>query len=102
MKERLSTDRLLVHAGQDELVEEFREYRWKARTSQSEDASRQEPVKIKDDMLDALRYLVMSLPVKGKSPVQEDNASFTQRLVREDMDRIRKRRRVRVGDLRAR
>lgn len=101
VKERLTSERLFLHAGLDELVEEFREYRWKPRKGQSEDAAKQEPVKIKDDMLDALRYLVMSMPVKGRRPEDEDDATFTQRLVREDLERIRGRRRVRVGSLAA-
>lgn len=100
VKERLATERLHVHAGQDELITEFREYRWKPRKGQSEDAARQEPVKINDDILDALRYLVMSLPVKGHAPEEPDETTFTQRLVREDLTRLRRRRRRRVGSLR--
>lgn len=62
VKERLNTNRIVVFAGQDELVEEFKQYRWKPGRTGSEEASPQEPVKINDDLLDALRYLVMQLP----------------------------------------
>jgi hypothetical protein len=51
VKERLDTNRLVVHAGQDELVEEFKQYRWKPTRAGSEEASSQEPVKINDDLL---------------------------------------------------
>lgn len=62
--------RLVVMAnnsnGDDELpglIEEFPLYRWKQRHNQAgEGASPQEPIKVKDDHLDGLRYGVMSNP----------------------------------------
>jgi hypothetical protein len=71
VKERLNTNRLVLFAGQDELVEEFKQYRWKSARSGSEEASPQEPVKINDDLLDALRYLVMQLP-QFREPKDEE------------------------------
>ncbi|UTI65622.1 hypothetical protein NBH00_05275 [Paraconexibacter antarcticus] len=99
VKERLSTGRLLVHAGNEELVEEFRDYRWKARRNQSEDASPEEPIKVKDDMLDALRYLVMSLPVKGRAEADEKLLTGPEQMLQDDLaSKWRKRRkRQRIG-----
>jgi hypothetical protein len=60
VKVRLRTQRLLVHADQEQLVGEFRNYRWKnTDKSTSEDEPKREPIKANDDLLDALRYGLM-------------------------------------------
>jgi hypothetical protein len=67
IKERLRTDRLAIQADCEELVDEFQNYRWKTkRNAQTDDVSPQQPIKKNDDLLDPLRYLVMSMPVKGE------------------------------------
>jgi hypothetical protein len=66
VKDRLRTDRLHIQADCDELIDEFGSYRWKSkRNSQSEDVQPQRQIKKNDDILDPLRYLIMSMPVKG-------------------------------------
>jgi hypothetical protein len=74
IKERLRSGRLVLQAsctegqegegGVGSLAWEFGKYRWKGRRTRSEDAPPAEPIKVDDDQLDALRYLVMSLPRK--------------------------------------
>lgn len=70
------------------LIEEFPEYRWKSATK-GESAGREEPIKVKDDELDALRYLVMSNPRGPRTPDPEDqppeNAADYERWERSQM-----------------
>jgi hypothetical protein len=89
VKERLRTERLILHGEScDQLIHEFHEYRWKRSRGRSEDAPKAEPIKINDDLLDALRYLVMSMP-RGPEPVEQDpdrglsdaDRSFRQSLI---------------------
>lgn len=55
------------------LIEEFPLYRWRQRASQAgEGASPQEPIKVKDDHLDGLRYGVMSNPTGLRFDDAED------------------------------
>lgn len=55
------------------LVEEFPLYRWKPRSvSANEGPTPQEPIKVKDDALDAMRYLIMSNPTELIVPEDED------------------------------
>ena len=61
VKERLENRRLLVTANCQELLGQFRRYRWKTPT-RSEDDPKEQPVKTDDHLLDALRYVVMSRP----------------------------------------
>jgi hypothetical protein len=79
---RLRTQRLLVHADQEQLVGEFRNYRWKnTDKSTSEDEPKREPIKANDDLLDALRYGLMSMPVKAKRERPTRSASCQPRIV---------------------
>jgi hypothetical protein len=96
--ERLKTRRLLVQASCPELVKEFQEYRWKVSRRQSDDAPKAEPIKRNDDLLDALRYLVMSMPqpntVRGGD---EDYDSPPIRAFKHSLDRLRRGKRPRIG-----
>jgi len=68
VKERLRSDRLIIHASCPALIDEFKNYRWKKpRQQQVEDVGTAAAViKKNDDLLDALRYGLMSMPTKGK------------------------------------
>lgn len=99
VKERLISERLLIHASNVDLIEEFRDYRWKAQKGQVEGASTQEPIKLKDDQLDALRYLIMSLPLKAKDVKEERELTEAERSLKHDLQKKwrQKRARVRIG-----
>jgi hypothetical protein len=100
VKERLRTDRLVIHASCEQLIDEFRKYRWKQNRTQSEDAGKQgDVIKSNDDLLDALRYLVMSMPTKGRpehdAPLDLSPATLA---FRERVKRLgSKRKTVRIG-----
>jgi phage terminase large subunit-like protein len=100
VKERLRTERLVLHGEScDQLIHEFHEYRWKRSRGRSEDAPKAEPIKINDDLLDALRYLVMSMP-RGPEPVEQDpdrGLSDADRSFRQSLRRLRKPKRPRIG-----
>jgi hypothetical protein len=102
----LAAPLLVVQASCEDLVDEIHTYRWKQPRGQRIDAPRAEPIKRNDDLLDALRYLVMSLPMKAKAPRIEDDEdehpagrAFRKHVAREaqEADRARRRRRVARG-----
>lgn len=102
VKERLASGRLVIHAGNEDLVEEFTSYRWKARKGASEDASPQAPIKINDDILDALRYLVMSLPIKGHLVEEPVIRTTAEQALHDDLEaKWRKRKTHRIGSVAA-
>jgi hypothetical protein len=53
--------RLFICANCEETISQFTTYRWKERKG-SEEEGKDEPVKARDHLLDALRYVVMSRP----------------------------------------
>ena len=61
VKERLQNRKLFVTANCQETISEFRKYRW-ATATRTEDDAKERPVKRDDHLLDALRYVVMSMP----------------------------------------
>jgi len=83
----LATDRLHVGAGCEVLVEQFNRYRW-SRVGRSEDAAPERPVKRDDHLLDALRYLVMALPIAEVAPAA-DGRSRLERLLAQDVAKAR-------------
>lgn len=93
--------RLVVQAQCDDLIDEFRNYRWKKPRGRSDDAPRAEPVKRNDDLIDALRYLVMSMPgAARKYEAEEGESSLAARAFKERVKRLGKtgkRRRGRLG-----
>jgi phage terminase large subunit-like protein len=99
VKERLLSDRLVVQASCEDLINEFEEYRWKSPRGRAEDAPKPEPIKRNDDLLDALRYLVMGLPQKAKAEAEEEEVSEATRAFRHSLKRLsrRHRRRAPVG-----
>lgn len=103
IKERLAADppRLVVQASNDELCEEFREYRWKSPKGKAESAPKAEPIKRKDDLMDALRYGVMQLTSapKAREPEPEEAGTPEQQSFRAHLKRIAggRGRRSRIG-----
>jgi hypothetical protein len=95
----LAAPLLVVQASCEDLVDEIHTYRWKQPRGQRIDAPRAEPIKRNDDLLDALRYLVMSLPMKAKAPVEDDEDEHPAgRAFRKHVARLaRKKRTARVG-----
>lgn len=62
--ERREPAGLLVTASCVELIAEFGRYRWASPPRNAESRVREEPVRRDDDVIDALRYVCMSDPVK--------------------------------------
>lgn len=83
----LAQDRLHIGAGCDVLIEQFNRYRWR-KAGRAEDDAPERPVKRDDHLLDALRYLVMALPIIEVEPAA-DNRSRMQRLLAADVQRSR-------------
>jgi hypothetical protein len=98
VKERLRSDRLRFQARTGPLLEEIPEYRWRGQSrSRLEDASPAKPIKRKDDCLDALRYLVMGRPTKPQAKVEPEPARGPERSRLASLERLRRRRRGRIG-----
>lgn len=64
--------RLFIFNTCHELIDEFSKYRYKelSTNQKGKQAEKEEPMKVDDHALDALRYLIMSRP---EAPTQEDN-----------------------------
>jgi hypothetical protein len=88
IKERLKEDPpgLTIQASCEELIKEFHEYRWKKPKGVREDAPKAEPIKRNDDLLDALRYLVMSMPQPPEKRGTPDLHDRDRQLVREHVE----------------
>ena len=85
------------------LIDEFPKYRWKpAGRSQAE--PKEEPVKADDHLLDALRYVCMSMPTAPTDFVAPLNESPIEKLLREDQEGVnfrkqRKNQSTEMGDI---
>lgn len=79
--------RLTIHAGNEALEEEFENYRWK-QAPNVESVGREEPIKVNDDILDALRYVIMSRTIAGDEQDEDEKhepenvRAFRQHLAR--------------------
>ena len=89
IRDRLRDDppRLLITANCENLIYQFKHYRWK-KESHGEAEGKEEPVKRDDHALDALRYLVMSNPFAPKMPVEEEVLSPADQAFRDSLERI--------------
>ena len=88
VRERLDAGKLIVCGNCPELLGQFKRYRWVSDTGRTEHASKEQPVKKDDHLLDALRYVVMQRPLaptKPKEPVYEDAKTI---MLRRHMERI--------------
>jgi len=84
VKVRIEKHRLLVTANCQNLIDEFRKYRW-ATATRSEDDPKEAPVKRDDHLLDALRYVVASMPYATEAIQLQKHMTPLERAVREDM-----------------
>jgi phage terminase large subunit-like protein len=85
VRERFQKGTLFVQANCAEMIDELQKYRWKA-PPRSGEATREAPVKLEDDLVDALRYAVMSRPYLPAAAVRSDEDPI-QRMMREDQER---------------
>jgi hypothetical protein len=92
---RLVDHRLRVWSSADRLLgDEFSNYRWKRASGRTEDVAKPEPIKRNDDLIDALRYMVIRIPVwRGDKPygAEEDPYDPRRRLARESIRALRNR-----------
>jgi hypothetical protein len=77
---------LHVHAGNDQLIDEFREYRWKPAPTRRA-VGQEEPIKVNDDILDALRYVIMFRTIPGGD--QEEDEPDRARSQQSWVDRVK-------------
>lgn len=75
----LEREKLLLWADQEELRDEFEMHRWKAQRGENE--KEPEVIKTNDDILDPLRYILMSRPPLAKETGPEFEQSFHQKLL---------------------
>jgi phage terminase large subunit-like protein len=84
VKERLQTHRLLITANCQNLIDEFRKYRWSS-PSRAQDDPKEKPVKVDDHLLDALRYVVASRPITPLPEEEESQLTPMEAAMRRDM-----------------
>lgn len=85
VRERFQKNTLFVQANCVEMIDELQKYRWKA-PPRSGEATREAPVKLEDDLVDALRYAVMSRPYLPDAALKSDEDPI-QQMMREDQER---------------
>lgn len=73
---------LLITANCVELIAELGRYRWSSPPRSGEGRVREEPVRRDDDVIDALRYVCMSDPVKPRELSQQGPETVQQRWAR--------------------
>ena len=95
VRERFQKFTLHVRDSCPQLIKELTQYRWKA-PPRSGEATREAPVKLKDDLVDALRYLVMSRPYAPEHETP-DNESPLERAMREDQERSSRSTDINIG-----
>jgi phage terminase large subunit-like protein len=81
VKTYLQTDALTVCANCDELLTEFRRYRWATPKTRGDDDPAEKPIKKDDHLLDALRYVIMARPVRPAAHVEVVDQPLYKRLV---------------------
>lgn len=85
-RERLDSGRFHVTSNCKHFLKEIRQYRWK-KPPKTENAGQEEPVKDKDDQMDAWRYAVMSRPYLPTEQIPENETNL-ERIVREELEQI--------------
>jgi phage terminase large subunit len=86
VKGLLVDQRLAITVNCENLIDQFRKYRWQT-AKRGENEGVEAPVKKDDHLLDALRYAVMSRPrVEGREV--ENKVPLAVRLLEEDAGRI--------------
>lgn len=95
VRERFQKETLLVQSNCTELIDELLKYRWK-KPPRSGEATKEAPVKREDDLVDPLRYVVMSRPYLPEVQI-EKHESQLQRLMREDQNRFTQSNDINIG-----
>lgn len=90
VKERIEANKLAVTGNCEELIGEFKRYRWVRDSSRSEDAPRDAPVKKDDHLLDALRYVVAQRPLTPERDRALPTDTFKDRMLRESLRALRR------------
>lgn len=92
VKVRLEADppKLLISAGCETLLSEFKKYRWKTPAVRTENEAREAPVKADDHCLDALRYVCMQRPWAPSPDTPKPSDTYKDRLLRHHLNRLRK------------
>jgi hypothetical protein len=90
VRERLEADppRLVVAARCVELRKEIKKYRYMKDSKRTENGPPERPVKKDDHLLDALRYVVMTRPLKPDPDVLPENATSKDRFLRHHLKRL--------------
>lgn len=82
VKEHFQSEKLFIFANCENLIRELQSYRWKDRKMLDKNLP-EEPLKINDHAVDALRYIVLSRPFKPrwpkfKNPLEERYKELTK------------------------
>jgi hypothetical protein len=85
----LEKKKLLLWAGNEELREEFETHRWK--NQKGEEETKEEVIKVNDDILDPLRYILMSLPAPGRLEPETVDLSASDLAFRDSLSRLSRR-----------
>jgi hypothetical protein len=92
VKVRLEADppKLLVAAGCETLLGEFKKYRWKTPAARTENQAREAPVKADDHCLDALRYVCMQRPWAPNPDAPKPSDTMKDRILRHHLKRLKR------------
>jgi phage terminase large subunit-like protein len=93
VKERIQADRFYVMANCQNVIDQFRKYRWATPTRTENDAA-EKPVKSDDHLLDAIRYVVASRPYSPQQEAEEEAMSPLERAARAEIAGTRYRQRT--------
>ena len=88
VRERLQNNRLFIYDNCINLIKEMKKYRWKDAPRSGEDG-RPVPTKKDDHALDALRYIVMSLPYAATVPAADTDTPL-QKAIKRDQARFQR------------
>ena len=84
VKQRFERDKLFVMGNCVSLIEELKKYRWSTE-GRSPNAAKETVVKRDDDLVDPLRYIAMSHPLKPPREMQEQYLSAPEKALRRAM-----------------
>jgi phage terminase large subunit len=86
VKQRLKDKKLYIQSNCENLIREFKIYRYKEQSKKIEQEVSAEPIKKDDHCLDALRYIVMSRPYAPEE-VEKDERTWDEKWMDEDKEK---------------
>lgn len=86
VKQRLKNSKLYIQSNCENLIREFKIYRYKEQSKKIEQEVSAEPIKKDDHCLDALRYIVMSRPYAPEE-VEKDERTWDEKWMDEDKEK---------------